>query len=172
MKINYLIVDVDGTLTDGGIIYDEYGNETKRFNSRDAAGFFAAEFADIKIIVLTGRSSKATERRMQEMHVKELHQNVKNKEEWIAAYVEENSIKSEELGYIGDDLNDLCAMKLAGFIACPLDGCREIKGMADYISTKRGGEGVLRDVVEYLLRKTGEWDQAVHSIYCSGKTGD
>ena len=166
--IKYLVIDVDGTMTDAGIYYDEHGNELKKFSTKDAAGFFAAEKVGIKIIVLTGRKCAATERRMQEMRVDFLFQNVKNKTEFLQHFMEEHRIQKEEVGYIGDDLNDFLPMKLAGFIACPADSCEEILNIADYVSREKGGHGAVRDIIEHMLRESGEWEKAVSGIFGSG----
>lgn len=166
--INYLVVDVDGTMTDAGIYYDEHGNELKKFCTKDAAGFFAAHKVGIKIMVLTGRGCAATARRMEEMKVEYLCQNIKDKAKFLNDFMSENNIRKEELGYIGDDLNDLPPMKLAGFVGCPLDSCREVLAIANYVSPVKGGYGAVRDIVEYLLRKSGEWDKAVSEVFGIG----
>ena len=168
MKQKYLVIDVDGTMTDGGLYYDENGNETKKFCTKDAAGFFAAHQVGVKIIVLTGRECKATSRRMNEMKVEYLYQKVKDKVSFLKKYMEDNSIEKEEIGYIGDDLNDLPPMKLCGFIGCPADACLEIKIIANYVSSAKGGYGAVRDVIEHLLRESGEWEGAISSVYGVG----
>lgn len=167
-NIRVLVIDVDGTMTDAGIYYDENGNELKKFCTKDAAGFFAAHEAGIQIVVLTGRECAATSRRMKEMKVDYLYQNVKNKPEFLQKFMGDNGIDKDELGYIGDDLNDLAAMRLAGFVGCPADSCVEVKERADYVSPVKGGYGAVRDVIEYLLRSTGKWDKAVNAIFLSG----
>lgn len=167
-NIHVLVIDVDGTMTDAGIYYDENGNELKKFCTKDAAGFFTAHEVGIQIVVLTGRECAATSRRMKEMKVDYLYQNVKNKPEFLQKFMNDNGIDKEELGYIGDDLNDLAAMRLAGFVGCPADSCVEVKERADYVSKVKGGYGAVRDVIEYLLRSTGEWDKAVNAIFLSG----
>lgn len=168
MKQKYLVIDVDGTMTDGGLYYNDKGTETKKFCTKDAAGFFAAHQVGTKIMVLTGRECKATTQRMAEMKVEYLYQNVKDKISFLKAFMKENSILKEEIGYIGDDLNDLPPMKLCGFVGCPADACVEIKKIADYVSTVNGGHGVVRDVIEHILRETGEWDDAVSKVYGIG----
>lgn len=163
--MKYMVIDVDGTMTDGGIYYDENGNELKKFCTFDAAGFFAAHAAGIKIIVLTGRKCMATKRRMSELKVDYLFQGVKNKRSFLTQFICENNISKEELGYIGDDLNDLPGMKLAGFVACPSNSCEEVKGIANYISPVEGGKGVVRDVISCILKKEGVWDNVIKRIY-------
>lgn len=166
--LKYLVIDVDGTMTDGGIYYDENGNELKKFNTKDAAGFFAAHKAGIEILVLTGRECKATERRMKELKVDFLHQNIKNKMEFLKDFIGSRNITKEEIGYIGDDLNDLPPMTLTGFVGCPADSCAEVREKADYVSSLKGGEGAVRDIVEFILRKSGEWEEAVAEVYGIG----
>lgn len=167
-QIKYLIIDVDGTMTDAGIYYDEHGNELKKFCTKDAAGFFAAQKAGIKLMVLTGRECQATTRRMQEMKFDYIVQNIKDKEAYVKDFMEQNGISREELGYIGDDLNDLPPMKLCGFVGCPADACEEVKSQADYIAEIKGGYGAVRDVVSAMLKKRGEWEQVISDIYGVG----
>lgn len=168
-KIKYLVIDVDGTMTDAGIYYDEHGNELKKFCTKDAAGFFAAREMGIKIMVLTGRECAATTRRMKEMKVDYLVQNIKDKEQYLHNFMKEHGVTGEELGYLGDDLNDLPGMRLCGFVGCPEDACEEVKSRADYISAVKGGYGAVRDIIAYLLKMRGEWETAVAKVY--GRTG-
>lgn len=167
-KIKYFVIDVDGTMTDGGIYYDEHGNEQKKFCTKDAAGFFCAQRVGIKIVILTGRECAATSRRMKEMNVDFLFQNVKDKKKFLKEFMKKNNIYKEDMGYIGDDINDFETMKLTGFVGCPADSCTEILECADYISEKNGGYGAVRDVIEYVLRRRSEWNQAVANVYGAG----
>lgn len=167
-KIKYLIIDVDGTLTDAGIYYDENGNELKKFCTRDAAGFFAAHQVGIQIMILTGRECAATTRRMKEMRVEYLIQNCKDKVNYIQDFMKENNINREEMGYLGDDLNDLPGMSLCGFVGCPADACAEVKEKADYVSDIKGGYGAVRDIISYLLKERGEWEKAISKVYGIG----
>lgn len=159
------VFDVDGTMTDGGLYYGEDGNEQKKFCTKDATGFFAAREVGIKIMVLTGRSCFATEKRMRELKVDYLFQNVKNKASVLEKIAKEENLSRFDLGYIGDDLNDLSAMRMCGFVACPKDSCSEVINCADYVSKCGGGYGVIRDVMEYVLKKEGVWNKVVSSIY-------
>ena len=168
IKIKYLIIDVDGTLTDAGIYYDENGNELKKFCTKDAAGFFTAHQVGIKIMILTGRECAATTRRMTEMKVDYLVQDCKDKVTYIKKFMQDNRIGKEDIGYIGDDLNDLKGMSLCGFVGCPTDSCAEVKAAADYVSDVKGGQGAVRDVISYILHECGEWNQAVSAAYGIG----
>lgn len=167
-KIKYLVIDVDGTMTDAGIYYDEHGNELKKFCTKDAAGFFAAKKAGIKILVLTGRECAATSRRMEEMKVDYLVQNCKDKVSYLRNFMDEKQILKEEIGYLGDDLNDLAPMGFCGYVGCPCDACEEVKNRADYISNANGGAGAVRDIIEDLLRNRGDWTDLISGIYGIG----
>lgn len=167
-KLKLLVIDVDGTMTDGGIYYDENGNEWKKFCTKDAAGFFAAHNVGIKIMVLTGRECEATTRRMKELKVDYLFQNVRDKKSFLKEFLEKNNILKEELGYIGDDLNDLPSIELAGFVGCPYDSCIEVREIANYVSPIKGGQGAVRDIIEYVLREFNEWDNAIEEVYGIG----
>lgn len=164
-QIKYLVIDVDGTMTDAGIYYDEHGNELKKFCTKDAAGFFAAHQVGIRLMVLTGRECQATTRRMQEMKFDYIVQNIKDKSAYLEDFMKKNGIRREEIGYIGDDLNDLPPMKLCGFVGCPADACEEVKAYADYVSGINGGSGAVRDVICALLKERGQWEEAVSVIY-------
>lgn len=167
-NIRMLIIDVDGTMTDGGVYYDENGNEMKKFCTRDAAGFFAAKKLGIKIMVLTGRKCVATERRMEELQVDYLYQNVKNKFEFLQSFIKCNNYIYNDIAYIGDDLNDYNCMKLVGYVGCPADSCQEVKKIADYVSVYNGGNGAVRDVIEHMLRELNQWDKAISEVYKFG----
>ena len=163
--VSYLVLDVDGTLTDSGVYYDSMGNELKKFSTKDGAGFDIAHAAGIQLIVLTGRECEATSRRMKELRVDILAQHVRDKAAWLKDYITANDLTGDEVGYIGDDLNDIPAMKLCGFVGCPTDSCKEVKALADYVSPVRGGHGAVRDCIEYLLTESGQWESAVKKAF-------
>lgn len=166
--IKLLVIDVDGTMTDGGIYYDAAGNELKKFNTRDAAGLFAARCAGIRTMVLTGRRSFAVEKRMKELKVDYLYQGISNKKNFLRDFMEQTALTQKCVGYIGDDLNDLDPMKLAGFVACPGDACDEIRAIADYVAEAYGGHGAVRECITYLLKSRGEWENAIAQAYGFG----
>lgn len=167
-KLSHLILDVDGTLTDSSLYFDDSGNELKKFSTRDFAGVLAAHYIGLKVLILTGRACPATERRAKELKVDELYQNVKNKVEFITTYMKAKNLSSDNVAYIGDDLNDLGSMKYAGFKACPLDAAPEIKDICDYISTFRGGTGVVQDVLRQILDTLNKWDDFIKEEIESG----
>mgnify|MGYP004481430907 CR=1 FL=1 len=167
-RIRLIVIDVDGTMTDSGIYYDEQGYEIKKFCTKDAAGFFAAHAVGIKIMVLTGRECAATTKRMQEMKVDFLFQDVKDKSSFLKDFIDKKGYDKHELAYIGDDLNDYPSMKQCGFVACPADSCQEVLEISNYTSPIKGGHGAVRDVIEYILRETGLWEMAISEVYNVG----
>ena len=167
-RIKYLVIDVDGTMTDAGVYYDENGNELKKFCTKDAAGFFAAQHVGMKIMVLTGRECAATTRRMQEMRVDYLVQHIKDKLPYLEEFMRTEGIRYEEIGYLGDDLNDFAGMKKAGFAGCPADACEEVKAVCDYVSSVRGGYGAVRDIISWLLKQRGQWESTIAQLYRAG----
>ncbi len=164
-QIKYLVVDVDGTMTDGGIYYDDNGNELKKFCTKDAVGYFVSHKVGIKIVVLTGRECPATTKRLSEMKVDYLFQGVTAKNIFLINFMTEHNIKKEEIGYIGDDLNDYKPMKLTGFVGCPNDSCEEVKSIADYISPVKGGYGAVRDIISYLLKQRKQWENSIKDLF-------
>lgn len=163
-KLKYLVIDVDGTLTDAGIYYDEKGNEFKKFCTKDAVGFYAARNVGIRTMILTGRECAATRRRMDELKADYIYQGIKDKEAFLIEFMKDNVILKEEIGYIGDDVYDIRAMKMVGYVGCPADACSEVKNISDYISSVNGGKGAVRDVIENILKNSGEWDKAISEL--------
>ena len=158
--IKYIVCDVDGTLTDGGVYYDSTGNEIKKFNIKDGAGFLIAKKNGFEFIILTGRKSLATERRMQELGVTHVYQNVIDKQSFLRKFVEDKHLNLSNFIYIGDDLIDLPCMNLiknaGGAVACPSDAVNDVKIVSDYISNKEAGKGAVRNIIEWLLKPESE----------------
>lgn len=163
--IGLIIADVDGTLTDSGIYYDDNGNELKKFSTRDAAGFFASRVCGIKTMILTGRESGATTKRMKELQVDYVIQEIKDKVSFLSMFMDENGFSKGNVAYVGDDLNDYECMRMSGFVGCPADALDEIKEIADYVATVEGGKGAVREVIKYILKERGQWEAAIKSCY-------
>lgn len=153
MKIKALVMDVDGTLTDGGIYMGENGEIMKRFNVKDGYAIHnMLPQMGILPIIITGRISKIVENRCSELEIKELIQGSKNKLVDLLKIIEKFDIKLEEVAFIGDDLNDLEAMKFVGVRGCPFDAIEEIREICEYVSPHMGGNGAVRDFVEWIGR--------------------
>ena len=151
-KIKVIVLDVDGTLTDGGVYIDSNGDEIKKFNIKDGGGIALATRAGYEFMILTGRKSYCVEKRAQELKIKYLYQGVDNKVDILESFMKENSLMPENVVYMGDDFNDLDCMKLVGFVACPADAMQCVKDIADFVSEHNGGFGAVRDLCEMLLK--------------------
>lgn len=151
-EIRYLIMDVDGTLTDGKIYMSNSGEIMKAFNIKDGCGIHDILIpAGIIPVIITGRSSDIVLNRCKELGINEIYQGVKNKIEKLLLITENLST----VAYIGDDINDLSCMELiktfGGLIGCPVDAAEKVKTIADYIAPHKGGEGAVRDFIEWIM---------------------
>ena len=163
--IRYLILDVDGTLTDGGVYYDATGNELKKFAIKDGAGLVLARAAGIRTVICTGRESAAVRRRAADLKITDVYQNVSDKAAFLRDFMQQNGCDAQQVAYCGDDLNDLAAMALCGFVACPADAAPEVRAAADYVCPHAGGAGAVRGAVEAILRQDGRWQAAVQAAF-------
>ena len=163
--IKLLILDVDGTLTDGGIYYDSTGNELKKFSVKDGAGLVALRRAGVQVMICTGRECEAVRRRAADLHLEYVYQNVSNKAAFLRDFFKEHGLSREETAYCGDDWNDLAAMALCGFVACPADAAAAVKARADYVCPQKGGEGAVRGAAEEILRREGRLEDAVQAAF-------
>jgi 3-deoxy-D-manno-octulosonate 8-phosphate phosphatase (KDO 8-P phosphatase) len=160
-EIRYIVLDVDGTLTDGGIYYDEKGIELKKFYAKDGLAVKAATHAGIECIIMTGRESWMVQKRAEETHIRYVFQNVRAKGTFLQDFMHQHKISVGEIAYIGDDINDLPAMRECGFVACPSDSGEDILEYADYVASKCGGHGAVREIIELIMRAQEKWEQAL-----------
>lgn len=155
--IKFLILDVDGTLTDGKIYMAPSGEAMKAFNTKDGLGVFGILVpAGVIPIVITGRTSEIVVNRCREISIQEIYQGVSDKLPRMKEVVEEiHGGKLNETAYIGDDLNDLACMKAVkeagGLIGCPADAVAQVKELADFIAPHNGGDGAVRDFIEWIV---------------------
>lgn len=155
--IELLILDVDGTLTDGSIIHTNDGDELKAFDVKD--GLAVASWTKRlgkKVAIITGRTSKVVEKRAAELQVSHLFQGVDNKDEIIETILQEESLKWENVAAIGDDLNDYKMLKRAALSFCPNDAAEDIKSLVNVVCQKNGGRGAVREMIEYILTYNNE----------------
>jgi 3-deoxy-D-manno-octulosonate 8-phosphate phosphatase (KDO 8-P phosphatase) len=151
--ITILILDVDGTLTDGKIYISADGELMKVFSAKDGYGIiYILPTLGVTPVIVTGRESRIVLNRARELGITEVYQNVMDKAAKLQELSEKYGCGLEAFAYIGDDMNDYEAMSLCGFKACPADAVAEIKAIADYIAPHPGGHGAVRDVCEELLR--------------------
>lgn len=161
MKVRCLVLDVDGVLTDGSIIYTSSGEEIKAFHAQDGLGLALARLSGIYLAVITGRTSPMVERRTKELKFDFLRMGSLNKSESLRELMKELQITAEEIAYMGDDLNDLGLMSQVGLKLAPANAVREVKDIADFITTREGGRGAVREAIEYILKEQGQWENMV-----------
>ncbi len=154
-NIKAMAFDVDGTITDGGIYYDNHEIELKRFNVKDGFGIATLVKEGIHCAVITGRNAPLVERRMKDLKVTHIMQGQTNKAESLKKLCQELSIAEEEVVCIGDDLNDMPMFRLAGLVVCPQDAHPYIKKIADYVTTLEGGRGAVRELCDLILMAKG-----------------
>jgi len=150
-KIKILLIDVDGVLTDGGMYYTSKGDVIKKFQTRDGMGVTLLRKNNIPTVIVTKEKTLMVRRWATKMKVK-IHDGVQRKELIIEKICNEFGILPGEMAYIGDDVNDLELMKKVGFSATPSDGIVEAKKIADYVCALSGGEGVVREVADLILK--------------------
>ncbi len=170
-NIRLLALDVDGVLTDGGLYIGEGGEACKRFNVQDGLAISCAIRNNLIVAIITGRESGIVCRRAAEIGITEIYQGVRNKREMLQAIASGHSLQMTEVAYMGDDLNDLSALCIAGFACAPANAVQEVKDNVHFVASKNGGEGAVREVVETILKARGEWAQIV-SAYINNGQGD
>jgi 3-deoxy-D-manno-octulosonate 8-phosphate phosphatase (KDO 8-P phosphatase) len=156
-RIRLLVLDVDGVLTDGGLVYGASGEEAKRFHVHDGLALVAALRAGLQVAVLSSRASAAVTRRMAELGVAEIHQGVADKAQALDALRERLGLRVAEVAVMGDDLPDLAAMGRAGLALAPANAAAEVKRAAHWVARRRGGEGAVREAIEMLLKARRAW---------------
>ena len=150
-SIRLLATDVDGVLTDGGMYYAESGDEWKKFNTRDGMGLKLLQQAGIITAIVTRERTKLVTRRAEKLAIPELHQGVLDKLSLVREMAARYGLTLSQVAYIGDDINDLEALKAVGFSATPADGMPQIIAAVDYVCQRKGGEGAVREISELIL---------------------
>ena len=154
--IELIVLDVDGTLTDGKITYSNSGEEIKSFDVADglAIAVWTKKFGK-KAAIITGRSSALVERRAKELQITHLHQGIKNKQEVLENILKEEGLQWCQVAAIGDDLNDYNMLKKAGLSFTPSNGSHYIKDIVNVVCKNKGGDGAVREMLEYIFKEDG-----------------
>jgi 3-deoxy-D-manno-octulosonate 8-phosphate phosphatase (KDO 8-P phosphatase) len=160
-SIRLLLLDVDGVLTDGRLIYDGMGREYKAFHIHDGQGIVLLQRAGIKVGFLSGRISSAVKVRAKELGIWLIRQKVVDKGNALKAICKRGRMEEEEVCYMGDDLIDLPAFGRVGLAVAVADAAEELKSCAHYITRKRGGQGAVRELCELILKAQGKWQEAI-----------
>ena len=156
--ITLLIADVDGVMTDGGIVLDDHGVETKRFNVRDGHGLRMWQRAGHRSALLTARRSPVVDRRARELEIDHVVQGAIRKLPAYEALLAEIGVGHENVCYIGDDVVDLPLVSRVGFGVAVADACSELIEQAHHVTRAAGGHGAVREVIELILKAQGRWD--------------
>lgn len=153
MKIKAIVMDVDGTLTDGKVYMGAHGELFKAFDIKDGYGIHnMLPRANIVPIIITGRKSVMLENRCQELGITHVYQGIDDKVAKLEEILRKLSIEFDEVAYIGDDLNDMDCMKKCGMVGCPMDAVDAVKKIANYVCKRNGGNGAVREFIEYLIQ--------------------
>jgi 3-deoxy-D-manno-octulosonate 8-phosphate phosphatase (KDO 8-P phosphatase) len=153
--------DVDGVLTDGRIILDDEGRESKHFHSRDGLGFRILRRAGLEPVLITGRFSRLIEIRARDLGITELHQQVEDKWAVLENILRQRGLTPLEAAFAGDDLIDLPALTRVGLALAPADAAPEVLAAAHFVAPAPGGCGAARQMIEFILKGQGRWDEVV-----------
>ena len=157
-EVELLLLDVDGVLTDGGIVIDERGQEVTRFDVQDGHGINLLHQAGIRVGLLTGRASRAVAVRAERLSIKLVYQNVTDKRRGYETVKADTGLDDRQIAYVGDDMQDLPVLRRVAFAVAVSNAWDGLKAHVDYVTTREGGHGAVREVAELLLRLTGKWD--------------
>ncbi len=154
MMIKYLVMDVDGTLTDGKIYMGAHGEMMKAFNIKDGCGIHDIAIpGGIIPVIITGRTSEIVKKRCGELGIQQVYQGIKNKIEQLNSIADDLS----QVAYIGDDINDLSCMipvkEAGGVVGCPADAVERVKEISDFVARHNGGDGAVRDFIEWIIKE-------------------
>jgi len=151
MQLKLVITDIDGVWTDGGMYYDQTGNEWKKFNTSDSAGVLFCKKLNIPVAIITGEQTEIVSRRAAKLKIEHLYQGIGDKLTVAKQLCAQLGISLNEVAYIGDDINDIQLLKVVGFSGTPNNAPEYIKNMVHYITHKNGGDGAFREFVEHII---------------------
>ncbi|MBN1932155.1 MAG: HAD-IIIA family hydrolase [Desulfobacterales bacterium] len=160
-NIRALLLDVDGVLTDGSIIYNDNGLETKVFNVKDGLGLRLLLKAGIKVGIVTGRRSKAIHHRCKNLGISHLFEGTSNKAAILDFIIDQIGVAANQIAFIGDDLPDISIMRKVGCSIAVNDAHEKIIENADMVTTHKGGAGAVREVCETILKAQGIWEKTL-----------
>ena len=154
-KIKLLAFDVDGVMTTGEVTYDENGVEYKSFNVKDGHGLVRVQNAGFITAIITARNNGTVKHRAENLHITELYQGQKYKLPALEEIMKKYNLTFEQVAYMGDDLPDICILEKVGLKCCPNDAVDEVKNICNFISSKDGGKGAVRELTDFVLDVQG-----------------
>jgi 3-deoxy-D-manno-octulosonate 8-phosphate phosphatase (KDO 8-P phosphatase) len=174
-NVKMILMDVDGTLTDGTLVVMPDGEELKSYHVRDGLGILLAHLAGLKTGIITGKTSKGLEKRAKKLRIIELYQGILNKKKVFFEILGKHSLQPEEVAYIGDDLGDLEVIKISGFSGAVADAHPVIKKHSHFLCKSPGGKGAVREFIEFIFEAQDKWDlvsSRVHQLKGKEKPWD
>ena len=165
LRVKLLVMDVDGILTDGRIIYDSGGRQLKFFDVQDGFGVHLLRRAGIEAAIITAKRSRVVTRRAKDFKLKYVYQDCSDKLKALEGIIRKLKLSPEQVCYMGDDLLDMPAFKRCGFAVSVPNAVDEIKQEAHYVTRKEGGRGAVREVCDLIIKAQGKWEKAVYR-YC------
>jgi len=158
LKIKMIIMDVDGTLTDGTLLVLPDGEELKSYNVKDGLGILLAHLAGLRTGIISGKTSKSVEKRALKLRIFETYQGVLDKKKVLDEILEKNNLRLDEVAYIGDDLGDLEVIKSVGMAGAVADAHPMVKRHSHFICKNAGGKGAVREFIEFILESQDKWE--------------
>lgn len=162
--IKLVILDVDGVMTDGRIVIDDNGVESRNFDIKDGMGVVVMMMSGVEVAIITSKKSGAVRHRAEELKIKRFHEGIKKKTEPYEEMLKEMGITDAQVAYVGDDLVDLSMMKRVGLPIAVGDAVEDVKKHATYVTKARGGYGAVREVAEMILKAQDKWDKILSKI--------
>lgn len=162
--IKLVILDVDGVMTDGRIVIDDNGVESRNFDIKDGMGVVVMMMSGVEVAIITSKKSGAVRHRAEELKIKRFHEGIKKKTEPYEEMLKEMNITDAQVAYVGDDLVDLSMMKRVGLPIAVGDAVEDVKQHAAYVTKARGGYGAVREVAEMILKAQDKWDKILSKI--------
>lgn len=157
-RVKAFAFDVDGVFTNGNILVTESGEQLRTFNVKDGYALQLAVNSGYPVLIVSGGKSKGIKLRFEGLGVKDVFIDEAHKEVILEKWVKKNQLEFGDILFMGDDVPDMAAMKIAGFPVCPADAIEDVKALCHYISPNAGGKGVVRDVIEKVMRLQGTWE--------------
>ena len=167
--LSVLLFDVDGVLTDGKILLDADGRESKRFDIKDGTALVWAQRLGLTVGFLSARSSAATSRRAEQLGITLVHQGVPSKLQAYEQIVDALLLEDDRVAYMGDDILDLPVLERVGLSAAPADAAPDVLTRVDWVSRVGGGDGAAREFIEFVLRAQGRWDSILETYLAEGR---
>ena len=170
-KIEMLLLDVDGVMTDGRIIFDSNGIESKFFNVKDGHGIKLLQRAGIEVGIVSGRTSQVVTNRAVELGINRVFQGVLDKLSVYRSILEDSGLTDAQVAFMGDDVIDIPVMRRVGFAAAPADAVEEVLPYATFVTRNRGGWGAVREVCDLILKGRGVWDEVTSRYFAAPVPG-